>query len=200
MKYTSNKDPNFWMNNKTNLSGKNCGSYALDVLEWYRPYDLYEEGGDDIIRAHDGCATFLEALEASTKYHVDNILDDFHDIRIIDNYDEAESNERIILYREGIYVEENGIVPDLNDVCTDIYTDENSDTSDIYQYWDWDFHFIWRDISGYWHEKNGSKDIKEIEEPSLDDVWISPNGEIVYQGPVVIFAKKENNLKKLNSN
>ena len=181
--YTPNCDPNFWRNDNQ-LFDVNCGSYALDILEWYRPYNYDKEYGDDIIRELDGHGTFEQALSSSTFQHAENILNDFFDMRRIHNIEEAKEDERVILYREGIYWDGN--VPDPSDIC-----DQVSDDEDSWE-WDWDFHFIWRDIKGIWHEKMGGGDVAVVEKPLLDCFWTGPLG-IIYQGPIIMFAKKENN-------
>lgn len=176
--YTPNRDPNFWDNDNDELFDANCGSYALDVIEWYRPYDYDEEYGEDIIRSWDNIGTFDEALFDSTRLHAENILEDFDDIRLVHNINEVGTKERLILYREGIF--HGSMTPDMRSICEDI-------TDDIG--WDWDFHFIWRDTNGKWHEKLGANRIHDIEEPSFDEPW--SYGDLIYQGPVVMFAKME---------
>ena len=178
--YTPNKDPNFWRNNNDEIKDVNCGSYALNLLDWYWPYNYDEEFGDNIIESWSGTfGTFYDALIDSTNYHLKQILNDFEDIRIIHNFDEANIDERIILYREGI--SQNGCFPSMNENC--IYGYENCVN------WEWDFHFIWRDIEGSWHQKLGGGEIQEIDEPDFNNFWFCDL--CVYQGPIVMLAKKE---------
>ena len=178
--YTPNRDPNFWKNDNEEIREVNCGSYALDVLDWYRPYDYDETWGDTIIESWNGYGTFEDALCDSTKQHIENILNDFDDIRVIKNFNEAAADERVILYREGVCNE--GLYPRLSDPCEYGQFTTNAP-------WDWDYHFIWRDIEGIWHEKMGRGDVVETDEPNLEKPWIYDS--LIYQGPVVLLAKKE---------
>lgn len=179
--YTPNKDPNFWRNDNFKTAEANCGSYAFDVIEWYWPYNHDESYGDDIIESwnYSGC-TFGEALADSTNQHLQYILDNFSNVRVIHNFNEVAADERIILYREGIFC--GSYAADLGDECH--YRDDEDGCG-----WEWDFHFIWRDANGIWHEKMGGGFIKEIDSPSLNEPWTY--WSLAYQGPIIMLAKKE---------
>ena len=176
--YEANKNPNFWKNSNDEIRYVNCGSYAFNILDWYWPYDRDESYGDDIIASWDNLGSFGEALEDSTNRHLIQILNDFNDVRVIQNFNEAKNDERIILYREGVSI--GAICAPTESLCE-------------YDGWEWDFHFIWRDTNGFWHEKLGGDDIRIVDEPTLSEPW--QYNSLAYQGPIVMLAKKENDYE-----
>ena len=159
--YTKNNNPKYFIENP--LEG-NCGSFALNVKEWYlsdRDFDntsivctMLEEGGYNV----------EEALDYLTSINVQQILDDFgSDIRVITNKDDINKGEELIAYRLGIFEEED------------------------FPFIDTDFHFRVK-RNGIWMEKCGSTEVKfcELEE---DEEWRNNSGDL-YNGPIIFLAKK----------
>lgn len=159
--YTKNNNPKYFIENP--LEG-NCGSFALNIKEWYlsdRDFDntsivctMLEEEGYNV----------EEALDYLTSINVQQILDDFgSDIRVITNKDDINKGEELIAYRIGIFEEED------------------------FPFIDTDFHFKVK-RNGIWMEKCGSTEVKfcELEE---DEEWHNNSGDL-YNGPIVFLAKK----------
>lgn len=159
--YTKNNNPKYFIENP--LEG-NCGSFALNVKEWYlsdRDFDntsivctMLEEEGYNV----------EEALDYLTSINVQQILDDFgSDIRVITNKDDIKNGEELIAYRIGIFEEED------------------------FPFIDTDFHFKVK-RNGIWMEKCGSTEVKfcELEE---DEEWRNNSGDL-YNGPIIFLAKK----------
>lgn len=157
--YTKNHDPNYFYD--CPCEG-NCGSFALNVKEWYisdRDFDNTDIAWDMEIQGYD-----LEAiLDYLTSKNVEQILEDFTDeIRIVTEENEVKKDEELIAFRVGVF-------------------------DDDFEEIDSDFHFRVK-RGGQWMEKCGSTEVRECE-LEKDKFWSNSSGEI-YNGPIVFFAKK----------
>lgn len=154
--YTKNNDPNYF---DEYPDEGNCGSFALNVREWYvsdRDFDNTTIADDMLSYGED----IDDVLEYLTERNVAQILEDFEDeIRLVFSEDEVEDNEELIAFRLGVF-----------EYCEEIDTD---------------FHFKVK-RNGCWMEKRGSTEVRfcELEE---DDIWISSTAQ--YNGPLVFLAK-----------
>ena len=114
---------------------RNCGSFALDIQEWFYPYDdVYDEELDEF--AGDRRNEIEDLFEnGCSDYEVEEIIEKVCPwVERINKYDIKDS-DRIVAYRVGIHYDD-GVI-------------------------DTDFHFRTR-INGNWYEKNGSSNIKQI--------------------------------------
>lgn len=68
----------------------NCGGYALDTFSWYCPYaenvDLFDE---------------LEDYDSALELFTNQMLQDFPDMRVINNLDEKNKDEYYVAFRVG---------------------------------------------------------------------------------------------------
>jgi len=79
--------------NGNNVRDYNCGGFALNTRDWYRPYP------EDYL-----CIWELEqelGLEAGTEECVTHMLVEFPTLRLIGSEDEAEEDESVIFFRIG---------------------------------------------------------------------------------------------------
>ena len=157
--YTKNHDPNYFY---TNLQDGNCGSFALNIKEWYlsdRKFDNTDIAWEMECQGYD----LNSILEYLTSINVEQILADFVDeIRLLDSKEEVKENEELIAFRVGVF----------DDSFDDIDTD---------------FHFRVK-RNGEWMEKCGSTEVRRCElEEGVN--WTNSSGDI-YNGPIVFFAKK----------
>ena len=158
--YTKNNDPNYFVENP---SDGNCGSFALNVKEWY----ISDMDFDNTTIANDMIEdgnTIEEIFDYLTPRNVNQILNDFKDeVRVLSNKKEIKLNEELIAFRLGVFV---------YDDCTALETD---------------FHFKVK-RNGEWMEKRGATEIRycDLDE---DEEWCNSSGE-VYNGPIVFLAKK----------
>ena len=138
MEYTKNSNPNYY---EENVESANCGSFALNIKEWYNPEAI-------VISKVDCIDTWiLELLEhgyscdEAADFYVEEIaeavLSDFpKEIRQINSPSELQPSEELIALRTSCKYEEG-------------------------EDWmpDFDFHFkVFRD--GIWQEKCGSRPVK----------------------------------------
>lgn len=161
MYYTKNNDPNYFFEHQ---EAGNCGSYALNVKEWYisdRDFD-----NTDIAYSMLGHGEHIdEVLDYITSLNVSQILEDFgKEIRTVINKEDVTDKEELIAFRIGIFNDED-------------YEGEI----------DTDFHFRVK-RNGVWSEKCGSTEVKYCELQEFEN-WENNSGE-VYNGPVVFFAKR----------
>lgn len=71
----------------------NCGGYALGTFSWYLPHDEPVWGGGRSVRWN------REKMERITRECVENMLDDFSDLRVITDLHEVCRNEYAIAFR-----------------------------------------------------------------------------------------------------
>lgn len=158
--YTKNNDPNYF---DEYPDEGNCGSFALNVREWY----ISDRDFDNTTIAYDMMVDDVDLdviLDYLTFKNVEQILEDFSDeIRVLTNKEEVKDNEELIAYRIGIF---------------------NYEDMD---YLETDFHFKVK-RNGSWMEKPGSTDVKYCDLEEFDN-WSNSSGDI-YNGPIVFFAKK----------
>lgn len=163
----------------------NCGGYALKTFSWFYPYDT---GGEycEILNMPENKTLYgrtdyiIYLLEQGYKKdEIQNILlkNDkkfmlslFHDsLRELESPRETLDDEELIAYR----------------ICLNIenINHEEYDEDSIYE----DFHFlVFRD--GVWKHKPGSREI-EIFNGNLYKPWYS-SLDLIYDGPIIFFAKK----------
>ena len=153
--YTRNSDPNFFQTHYTN-----CGSFALNIQEWYSPDEVFiDEYGDVEDWINDCYMMGMSEDEISDEFSwklVDIILEDFNDLMYRSNFDPAdlEPGEELIAFRATC--EETGM---------------------------WDFHFkVFR--NGHWQEKVGSNPVQDCS--GYD--W--SNGAMEYVSTTHYFVKK----------
>ena len=165
--YTKNSNKNYY---KENEKDTNCGSFALNIEEWYEPDDsLRDENwviAEEMFKSGD--YTDKEIIEALFERSVRGILKDFDgEIRRVPNEKaELKNNEELIAFRIG----------------TDFWFDPQSvDDLDV------DFHFqVLRD--GRWQEKFGSGPVHDCEKNNLDKDWETTS--FLYEKPTAFFAHK----------
>ena len=158
--YTKNSNPNYFIENP--LDG-NCGSFALNVEEWY----ISDLDIDNTITASemlDEGRDIDDVFDYLTFMNVKQILKDFEgEVRILFNKRNVHEDEELIAYRIGIF------------------TDEETEEIET------DFHFKVR-RNGKWMEKPGSTEVRECDLKE-DEEWVNSSNTI-YNGPVIFLAKK----------
>lgn len=162
--YTKNSDKNFY---KKYQSDTNCGSFALNIEEWYDPHDCFDEEGNDF-------ATDIYEVTEDTVYTTEQLLkrakagiakDFYEEIYFIDSFDEYEEkeNEELIAFRVGI------------------------ETFGSNYYVSTDFHFrVFRD--GRWQEKCGCGPVEDYIDLEPDKPWELYNW--LYDSDIVYFVHK----------
>lgn len=56
----------------------------------------------------------------------------------------------------------------------------------------YDFHFCVRGDNGVWYHKPGTHTIRRIKKKEVfADEWISPDGEVIYDSKIILFAMKK---------
>ena len=166
IKYNRNTNPSiYYGSNEINL---NCGSFALEVDEWYTPYAA--EGPDySEMEREDWICSLLEegcSREEIMSYVVEAdfafILDSCPWLEQI-SYEDIDFNDRVIAYRLSF-----------NDV--DCAEDFDSDL-------DTDFHFRVL-IDGEWYEKNGGGPVHLADQDILAkwviDDWLVYDSDIKF--------------------
>ena len=155
MKYTRNYNPDFY----TIYSDEtNCGSFALNIEEWYSPDDIFM--GRDAIESWimDRCNEGLSEEESSDLYAqivLKQIFEDFPDVRSVYPW-EVEDDEELIAFRAFV-----------DYTC------------------DWDFHFkVLRD--GRWQEKCGDSEVRDCKEYDWDYNYFSYTSETYYLAKKII--------------
>lgn len=162
--YTTNTDKNFFRKNQKET---NCGSFALNIEEWYQPDDSMDEDNDEFASYlwETGDYTLDEILIELLDRCVEGIDRDFGDeITFIDSpsqYKEKE-NEELIAFRVGLYDNDSFYIST-------------------------DFHFrVFR--NGRWQEKCGRGPIETDIELEADDPWELYNW--IYNSPIVYFIHR----------
>ena len=157
MKYTRNNDPKYFINNPTE---GNCGSFALNIKEWYisdRDWDNFEVVHKMVEDGYD----LEEIFDYLTFINVKTILEDFDDVRTLLDKNDVQPDEELIAYRIGIFWDED------------------------FEEYDTDFHFrVRRD--GVWMDKPGDTEVRIC--GFSEDDWVSDS--IIYNGPIIYLAKK----------
>ena len=176
-----NTDPTFWKQTRENC---NCGSFALNLTEWFSPCDDYDDRKDFITDLLAGLANPVgedlfeaenEILDQDELYmlsHFPQLIP--LTIRDISELDAIDDCYPIIAYRIGIDCNADGVM-------------EESD-------FDEDFHFKVR-INGEWWEKNGSG---EIHQCALDahKSWPLPEDDnLVYDSAIRFFYMQKERKK-----
>lgn len=88
-----NKERNIKNSNKWDY---NCAGYALGTFSWYCPYEKDTRSFFDFIIPP---RLTEEEMEKRTKNYIEQMLNDFDDLRIIDNLRELRFNEYAIAFR-----------------------------------------------------------------------------------------------------
>lgn len=179
MTYMRNSD-----RTKVNWNGcLNCGSYALDVDNWFHPYSnwdeddgreewdawTYDERADDIEYYYTEGASFEEIYDHILEKDTAEILFQCPWVRQCDPR-ECDDGRRMIAYRIGIdwdYLEDYG--------C-----------------FEGDFHFRLRE-NDVWTEKNGAGQVHTVEFDDIYDTWEC--GSNTYDSPIIYFCFKEDDKK-----
>lgn len=166
--YTKNSNKNYY---KENEKDTNCGSFALNIEEWYEPDDSLQN--DNWVVAEgmfkSGDYTDKEIIEVLFERSVNGILKDFDDeIRRVPNEKaELKNNEELIAFRIG--------------------TNFWFDPQNFYDL-DVDFHFqVLRD--GRWQEKFGTGSVHDCEKDNLYKDW--ETSTFLYENPTAFFAHKK---------
>ena len=171
--YKRNTDPGLFLNKE---SETNCGSFALNVTDWYLPYLEGSVGEDDELLmyevdermrfaydlAQEGYSA-MEIMEVITDRDFEFILKTCPWLIPISEKDalSADPKERIVAYRLSL---------EIPDELEDFDIEENGD-----------FHFRVR-IDGDWWEKNGASAVHKVEE-AITDIW-EVDDWLVYSGPI----------------
>ena len=160
--YTKNNDKNFY---EKFMNDTNCGSFALNIQEWYDPHDCFgEEGSDfaiDVFESTDDLDFTTELLLQRGK---EGIEKDFYDeITFIDSpadYVPSKDTE-LVAFRVGIEEHTN--------------------------YLNTDFHFrVFRD--GRWQEKCGCGPVEDDINLEPDTCWDLYGW--IYDSDIVYFIHK----------
>lgn len=156
--FTKNNDSRYFIDNPEK---GNCGSFALNVKEWYIT-DRDFDNTSIVCEMADSGVDWDWIFESLTFMNVKTILDDFKDeVRVVLDEHDLKKNEELIAYRIGINWDEE------------------------FEEYDTDFHFRVR-RNGKWMEKCGSTEIRYCE--FTEEEW--HGSDIVYNGPIVLLAKK----------
>lgn len=153
-----NNDPTFWDDDPAEC---NCGSYALNIVDWYYPYEDRVARDDWIESMLNNGFTMDEAREEVLAEDVYNMETQFGDYLVpIDSPDDIPNEVEVIAYRVSL----------LYDVLNDPY---------------YDFHFkVRRD--GYWSEKRGMSEVRSCA-LQADEIW--DNGDYFqYSSTIQYFA------------
>lgn len=149
----------------SNTDEYNCAGFALRTYSWYCPNEnpLREIFEDYFERGRDD---FDGIMNEVTDMMVDTMLTDFDgQLRVIEDASEVFPDEELIAFRVAANYDEIDYDPDFAD---------------------FDFHYqVLRD--GRWQEKNGDSPITCCDSPIGSEYWDA--GWIVYNGPMVLFAK-----------
>ena len=166
--------PGFWAKHHYYL---NCGSFALNVMEWYVPYDNECEDRMgamvDYIRQGDTADEVYEKImDADVKF----MLWQFSDILVPISYEKMltlPKETTVIAYRIGIVFDGDW---------------EDVDICDI----DEDFHFKVR-RNGQWMEKQGHREVRFCE-LNPDEPWpIRSDRELKYDSEIKYFIYNQEN-------
>ena len=156
MEYTKNTDPNYFI---AYPEESNCGSYALNVEEWYDPeselFNLVGYINEWIDELYDMGYSVDEIADIYAEKLVEKILSDFEgEIREIYYPSEVDTDEELIAFRGWCYV-------------------------DIDNWVDYDFHFkVFRD--GFWKEKCGHGPVRFCTEDDWSYGFRTYNSETIY--------------------
>lgn len=162
--FTSNHNPHYYEENEMFT---NCGSYAFNIKEWYGPDDRFNEDDielgnrlykEDLLDADD-------ILELLYDRDVNQILEDFDVKQVFNKNIPLKQNEELIAFR----------------MCVNPYAPTEEEPLFI------DYHFRVK-RNGIWSEKNGSHEIKKIDNYS-EEPW-EFSEELVYTGPIAYFVRK----------
>ena len=153
-----NNDPTFWDDDPAEC---NCGSYALNIVEWYYPYEDRETRDNWIESMLENGFTVEEAREEVFAEDVYNMETQFGDYLVpIDSPDNIPNEVEVIAYRVSL----------------------------TYDPWDniyYDFHFKVR-RGGYWSEKCGMDEVRPCA-LQADETW--DNGDCLqYSSTIQYFA------------
>lgn len=150
----------------------NCAGLALDTFSWY---SVYKNGNDCDDEAYEigellDSYSLKEIYRIKLEEYVTKMLNDFSNLRVIEDEDELEDDERLIIFRIGIGVDYG-------------YEEKYVST---------DFHFRWYNKKeGHWYEKCGSSDIRICDEEMEFDYWPCHGEEFSYDSEPVYLALKE---------
>ena len=169
--YQRNSNPNIFYEKEQEL---NCGSFALNVTEWYVPY-IEEADVDDY---------------ESMMYTADE-----RDFRISELFRDGYSREEVMLdildrdfefilktcpwlepiERDEINIDDRVIAYRLSMMCEDYPDDFDPDR-------DMDFHFRVL-IDGEWWEKNGAGEVHYVTCKTNDEPWVVSE-DLIYDGEI----------------
>lgn len=168
--YKRNSNPHLF---DENVYSTNCGSFALNVTEWYMPY-IYDDECDEAMSQYSESERSEYVYELlSEGYSVIEVMErliekDFEFILktcpwlIPIKKEEIDPKDRVIAYRLSI--------------------DNNFDSADEFDMDDYtDFHFRVL-IDGQWWEKNGAGEVHLVEDMNEDEWWV--DDWLVYGGPI----------------
>lgn len=179
--YIRNSDPTLFEKNPTNT---NCGSFALNVTEWYSPYLIDDVYIDDI-----DLSDYTEMDRNSWAYE---LVQEGYSVQEIMEYlidkdwefilkscpwlvpirkEEINPADRVIAYRLSL---------ELPNELSDFDLEENGD-----------FHFRVM-IDGEWWEKNGGGPVRKVEEMN-EEPWEAAEW-LVYTGPIKYAKFREEQL------
>ena len=152
-----NNDPSFWEGNSGNC---NCGSYALNITDWYYPYPERQSFEAWIVEMTEDGVSMERMRDIIFYNNVYNIERQFEDYLI-----PIESPHDVV-------------------TCVDVIAFRISltGTSEHLLY---DFHFKLRH-DGKWTEKMGWDDVRECE-LKPDEPWYEDE-DLIYSGPIKYFS------------
>lgn len=137
-----NNDPTFWDDDPAEC---NCGSYALNIVDWYYPYEDRRMRDDWIESMLNNGFTMDEAREEVLAEDVYNMEAQFGDYLVpIDSPDDIPNEVEVIAYRVSLLYDV------LDSIC-------------------YDFHFKVR-RNGYWSEKCGMSEVRPCA-LQADEIW-----------------------------
>lgn len=154
-----NTDPTIWRDSPKRY---NCGSFALDLLRWYIPYEDEDDREEYMNELWENDYSTDEIADILAEADWDYILRDCPWLTPIEDPSEAADHERVIAYRTYVKEESWGL--------------------------DEDFHFQVR-INGFWFDKCGSEEIRFLGKDTQYGPWDS--GELVYTSATFYAKVKE---------
>lgn len=160
-----NNDSSFWESDSLDSWDYNCGSYALDIKQWYYPYPDRDERDAWIQEMYDEGRSLRAIKEAILEDDISNMLAQFRDyLQPINSPNDVPYSRDVIAYRISLMVNE----------------DEAYNPELVY-----DFHFKVR-RNGKWSEKQGYGPILSCD---LDENVIWDAGWMLqYDSPIKYFV------------
>lgn len=170
--YKRNSNPDLF---EEECSDTNCGSFALNVTEWYTPYIT-----DDSVDEDDELYQYAEWERANYAYEL--LQEGYSTMEVMESLTEKDFEFILLTCPWLVPIDETEINYELDRVIAyRLMLEAPNDVSEFDMDEGSDFHFRVL-IDGTWWEKNGAGPVHEVEYPD-SDVW-EVDEFLVYDGPV----------------